>query len=446
MGRRAGYRNGLPRLGRDVLALLAAGIALSVLVAWIASSYFAVDVAGSLIWPGADGYCDASDEAVGVHCFSDLAQFLTLGASVDPETSNPFIRNYPPLNRLGFFVFQWIAVGTTQLIAVVIYVALSALCLLVPALWVVRQRTWQEKLVIVSIIGVVTFPFLATLDRGNNIAFAVPLVFVFILALQRQRYALAIVAIVIGSQIKPQIGLLAVGFLVVRRYRDFLIAVVASVGVFLASFAIFWVVPGGLSPLQEFKDFILYTQFYDQYLPLTQTYPLNISFVHLLGLLWEGIGFGAASTEVLQWVVYGVVAAAILAIVWRGASLGIAVWFPAVLMGVFLVPNPVFAYYLVGASIVVVFFFRRPFMRQIAVAPRLVRGLLVAAVVTSLVPLLIPAGWAEAPVPVMGEGVVVSVLPRIASVLWFAYLIAVAFSAVRNSRESVVIHEDVMES
>ena len=427
----------IPRLGRDVLGLLAAGISISILVAWIASSYFAVDVPGSVIWPGADGYCDVKSEAVGVHCFSDLAQFLTLGATMDPEGSNPFIRNYPPLNRLGFFVFQVVAVATTQLLSVALYVGLSALCLLVPALWVVRHRSWPEKALIVSLIGVATFPFLATVDRGNNIAFAAPLIFGFVLALERQRYGLAIVMVVIGSQIKPQIGLLVVGFLVVRRYKDFFLAVVVAIGVFLASFAIFWVLPGGLSPLQEFKDFILYTQFYDQYLPLTQTYPLNISFVHLLGLLWEGVGLGAASTDVLQWVVYGVVGASLLAIIWRGAQLGIAVWFPALLMGIFLVPNPVFAYYLVGASIVVVFFFRSPFVRQIAQAQRFVRWLLIAAVVTSLVPLLIPAGWTEAPVPTVGEGVVVSVLPRVAAMLWFAYLCAVAVSALGNSRRPV---------
>lgn len=422
----------MPRLGRDLLALLATGLALSVLAAWIASSYFSVDVPGSLIWPGADGYCEVESQAVGVHCFSDVAQFLTLGATVDPETSNPFIRNYPPLNRFGFLAFQLLAVGTTQIFAVLSYVILSALCLLVPALWAVRHRPWQTKLLVVSLIGLATFPFLATIDRGNNIAFAVPVIFGFALALQRQRYAIAIAAIVIGSQIKPQIGLLVVGFLVLRRYREFAIAVVASVALFLLSFVIFWVLPGGLDPLQEFKDFILYTRFYDQYLPLTQSYPLNISFVHLLGVMWEGVGFGVARTEVLQWFVYAVVGLSLLAIIWRGARLGIAVWFPAILMGVFLSPNPVFAYYLVGASIAVVFFFRGPFVRQIAAAARPVRWLLMSAVVASLVPLLIPAGFAEAPVPVMGEGVVVSLLPRFASALWFVYLVVVAVISLRK--------------
>lgn len=422
---------GIPALGRNLLGLLAAGLALSILSAWVAASYFAVDVPGSLIWPGADGYCEVGSESVGSHCFSDLAQFLTLGATMDPEASNPFIRNYPPLNRLGFFIFQAIAVATTQLLAVFLYVILSALSLLVPALWVSRNHSMPDRLLIISLIGLATFPFLATLDRGNNLAFAVPFLWLFVLALHKHRASWAIAAVVVGSQIKPQIGLLVLGFLVVRRYREFVIATVASVGLFLMSFSIFWFLPGGLSPLQEFKDFILYTRFYDQYLPLTDTYPLNVSFVHLLGLAWEGLGLGVASTDALHWFVYGLVGLALVVIVWRGRQLGVAVWFPALLMGVFLAPNPVFAYYLVGASVAAAFIFHKPFVKQIQRAPQVLRWMLVGAVLTSLVPLLIPAGWAQAPLPTLGEGVVVSVLPRVAAVLWFVYLIAVAVSSVR---------------
>ena len=426
---------GLPVLGRNLLSLLATGLALAIVSAWVAASYFAVDVPGSLIWPGADGYCEEGVESVGSHCFSDLAQFLTLGATMDPEASNPFIRNYPPLNRLGFFIFQTIAVGSTQLVAVLLYVIVSAVSLLIPALWVSRRRPLTDRLLIISLIGVATFPFLATLDRGNNLAFAVPFLWLFAIALQKNRFGWAIAAVVIGSQIKPQIGLLVLGFLVVRRYRDFLVATVASLGLFLASFAIFWVLPGGLSPLQEFKDFILYTRFYDQYIPLTDTYPLNVSFVHLLGLAWEGLGLGVANTDGLHWFVYGVVGLALAAIVWRGRRLGIAVWVPALLMGVFLAPNPVFAYYLVGASIAAAFLFYRPFVKQVESAPRLVRWLFVAAVVASMVPLLIPAGWAQAPVPTVGEGVVVSVLPRLAAALWLVYVIAVAVVSIRPAQK-----------
>ena len=426
-------------VGRDMLGLLAAGLAVSIISAWVAASYFAVDVPGSLIFPGDDGWCQKDGEAIGTHCFGDVAQFLTLGPTMDPQGSNPFIRNYPPLNRLGFFVFQLIGASTTQILALALYVALSAVCLLVPALWVVRHRSWAEKLVVVALIGVATFPFLATIDRGNNLAFAVPLLFGLVLALQRMRFGWAVAAVIVGSQIKPQIGLLAVAFLVLRHIRSFSWAVLGSLGLFLASFAIFWVLPGGLKPLQEFRDFLFYVQLYDQYQPLTQTYPLNISFVHLLGLLWEGSGVGIASTEGLQWAVYASVAVSLVFIAWRGARLGIAVWFPALLMGVLLTPNPVFAYYLIGALIAVTFFFRSPFVQQIVATSGVIRWLLVAAVVTSLTPLLIPAGWTEAPVPTVGEGVVVTILPRVASALWFAYLIVVAASAARGATKQAVV-------
>ena len=446
MSRARATREGIPLAGQQLLSLLSMGVALAVLVAWASASYFSVDVVGSLIWPGDDGYCNAATQGLGKHCFSDLAMFLGLGFTMDPEGLSGSIKFYPPLNRLGFFVFQAFAAGFGQHVAVLAYVALSAACLILPVAWVSRGLPMRIRILIISLSGLLTFPFLATIDRGNNIAFAVPLIFGFVMAIHRHRYGVAIVAIVIGSQIKPQIGLLAIGFLVLRRYMDFVIAAVSAVSAFLMSFVIFWVLPGGLTPLQEFKDFVLYIRFFDQYLPLTQMYPLNISFVHLLGVAYEGLGLGVASTDSLQWFVYSIVGAAMLLIIWRGAQIGVAVWFPAVLMGVLLTPNPVFAYYLTGALVVASFFFHASLAGQIQDSPLFVRGLLVAAVVASLVPLLIPAGWAEAPAPTVGEGVVVSLLPRIASVLWFAYLIAVAIFAVRTSRESVVIHEDVMES
>jgi len=412
------------------------GVALAVTVAWALASYFSVDVVGSLIWPGDDGYCNAETQGLGTHCFSDLAMFLGLGLTMDPEGLSGSIKFYPPLNRLGFFVFQGLAAGLGQLAAVLIYVALSAACLILPVAWVSRGLPMRSRVLIISLSGLLTFPFLATVDRGNNIAFAVPVIFGFVMAIHRHRYGVAIAAVVIGSQIKPQIGLLAVGFLVLRRYRDFVIAVVSAVSAFLMSFVIFWVLPGGLTPLQEFKDFVLYTRFFDQYLPLTEMYPLNISFVHLLGVAYEGLGLGVASTNSLQWFVYTSVGAAILLIIWRGAQLGVAIWFPAVLMGVLLTPNPVFAYYLSGALVVASFFFHPSLARQIQDSARVVRWLLFAAVIASLVPLLIPGGWTEAPSPTVGNGVVISALPRLASLTWFVYLWAVAIWATQSAGRS----------
>lgn len=417
-----------------VLGLLAAGLALAVVSAWVYASYFTIDVVGSLIWPGSDGYCIEGSQSLGVHCFSDLSQFLLLGETMDPEGSNPFIRNYPPINRTIFWVFQMIAVHIGYGLSVGLYFALSAACLLAPAIWAVRGRPWTQQVLVVALIGVATYPFLAAIDRGNNIAFAVPFILLAVVALQRGSGVGVVVGIVGASQIKPQFGALVLALLVLRRFRVAAITIAVGIGVFLASFLLVVLSRPALNPIQEFKDFILYTRFYDQYLPLDASYPPNASFGHLLALVNGGVGGSRLSETQIQLLVALVVLVVLALIVWRGQSLPIAVWFPAILMTVSLTPAISFAYYLAGALIVVALLFKKPFADQVDAAPVPLRWLLTAALVVSLTPLLISLGAAQAPVPVVGDGVVVSLMPRVAAVMWGLYLVAVAITAVRAGR------------
>jgi hypothetical protein len=422
-----------------ILSLLAAGLALAVVSTWIYSSYFRFDVAGSLIWPGWDGYCVEGVQSLGVHCFSDFSQFLVLGESMDPEGSNPFIRNYPPINRTIFWVFQMLAVYVGYGFSVGLYVAVSAACLLVPVLWAVRGRSWTQQLLIVSLAGVATYPFLAAVDRGNNIAFAIPFVLLAVVGLQRDSGVLTLVGIVGASQIKPQFGALVIALVVLRRFRLAVIVVVTGIAVFLASFVLVLLSRPALSPLQEFKDFILYTRFYDQYLPLDSAYPPNASFAHLVALAQQSVGVSLLSETQLQYVVASVVGVFVVVVMWRGNRLPVGLWFPAVLMAISLTPAISFAYYLAGALVIVALALREPFASEIDSGPKPLVILLTAAIVVSLTPLLIPLGGAEAPVPVLGEGVTISLLPRVAAVLWAAYLVAVAVVSARRSAPAISV-------
>ena len=418
-----------------LVGLLAGGIALSVLMAWIYSSYFRIDVVGSLIWPGWDGYCIEGVQSLGTHCFSDFSQFLLLGESMDPEGSNPFIRNYPPINRTIFWVFQILAVNVGYGLSVGLYIAISATCLLTPIVWAVRGRAWAEQLMVISLAGVATYPFLAAVDRGNNISFAVPFLLLAVIGLQRNRNIASIVGIVSASQIKPQFGALVLGLIVLRRFRVFFVTVVVGVAVFLASFILVLLSRPALSPLQEFKDFVLHTRLYDQYLPLDAGYPPNASFGHLLALINGGVGTSRLSETQIQLVIAIVVLVLVALIAWRGNRLPLIGWFPALLMGISLTPAISFAYYLAGALVVAALVFKEPFSSDIDAAPAGLRWLLTAALVASLTPLLISLGSTEAPVPALGDGVVISVMPRIAAVLWAAYLVAVAVVSVRKVPE-----------
>ncbi len=420
-----------------ILSLLAAGVALAVLSSWISTSYFRIDVVGSLIWPGWDGYCVEGAQSLGVHCFSDLSQFLVLNGSMDPEGSNPFIRNYPPINRTIFWLFQMLALHVDYGFSVGLYVAVSATCLLVPVLWAVRGRPWTQQILIVSLAGVATFPFLAALDRGNNIAFVVPFLVLVVVGLRRNLSALTLVGIVGASQIKPQFGALVIALIVLRRFRLAVIVIVSGLAIFLTSFLLVLLSRPALSPLQEFKGFILYTRYYDQYLPLDSGYPPNASFAHLVALVQRWMGVSLLSETQLQFTTALVVILFMVVVMWRGNRLPFGLWFPAVLMAISLTPAISFAYYLAGALVVVALVIKEPFASEVDSGSRPLVGLLTAAIVVSLTPLLIPLGGVEAPVPVLGEGVTISLLPRVAAALWAVYLVAVAVASVRRPPASV---------
>lgn len=193
-----------------LLQSLAAGLGFSVVVAWIATLYLGVDVPGSLVWPGTDAFCDTRSQGVGSHCFSDISLHLSVGQSLVPADPGlvQYVSNLPPGNRALLWLFQLLASWFGFRATLVIFLTLSAAALLVPALWVARRRSWHQAAVRLLLISVSTVPFLAVLERGNTIAFTVPLLLAFVVTLRRGHDWGALRAVVAASQIKPQLGLI----------------------------------------------------------------------------------------------------------------------------------------------------------------------------------------------------------------------------------------------
>jgi len=412
---------------------MAIGLALSLMVAWVAASYFRVDVAGSLVWPGSDGFCDVPTQGVGLHCFSDLSLHLGVGRSLVPEDPGlvQYTSNLPPGSRIVLWIFQVLAslVGFRATFAV--YLALSAAALLVPALWAVRGRSWPHAAVIVVLTSIATVPFLAVLDRGNTIAFAIPFIFLFILALARGQDALAITSVVLAAQLKPQFGLLVFGLFILRRWRVGVLAIGASGTVFLGSFLIFAIPGAGSSPLDEFKRFILFSQFRGNYVPMDSSYPVNISFQKILYVINDELFGVLLSPWALQFLILLIVALVLGALIWRGRYLPYAVWISVVLMSSALVVSVTFIYYFALVLIIGALLVTPVGASEDRGRPRPLEYALVAATVMSLTPLLIPGGWTDSPVPVVGNGVVVSLLPYFASGAWLALVVATGIAAAR---------------
>jgi len=327
--------------------------------------------------------------------------------------------------------------------ALAIYVTLSSLALLVPALWAVRGKAWSQKAVVLLLASVATVPFLAVLDRGNTIAFAVPLLLTFVVAIFRGRDPVAIVAIVLAAQIKPQFGFLVLSFFVLRRVRSGLLAIGLGVGVFLLSFLVFAIPGAGSGPVSEFKRFVLYSQTRSSYLPLGADYPVNISYQKVIYEVINELAGSALTPSTIQILVLMLLALASVLLIWRGRTLPFALWLSVILMSSALVVSVTFIYYYSLVLVVAAFLLREADAGGETTQHPVLRQLLIAATVMSLTPLLIPGGRTEAPVPTTGDGVVVSLVPYLASALWLTLLVAVAIRMLLPMRR-ITVEEGIL--
>lgn len=209
---------------------------------WAAASYFGIGPSGVVSFHIGDGHCDPARQGLGVHCFSDFSIVREVFSAPDPWNAGPVSTTYPPLAWSPALV---LAVVNKYLLGDGVvglwgYLAVAGLCLLTPAIWAARRRPLGEAVQIVLLLAIGAAPVLALLDRGNTLAFAVPLVLLAGISFVRDRRGMLIVAIVFAALLKPQLILLVGLQLARRRYWDIVTTVVTTVLITVASFAAFW--------------------------------------------------------------------------------------------------------------------------------------------------------------------------------------------------------------
>jgi len=278
--------------GRRLSTILILGFAVAAAIGWGSVNYFHRSPGLVESFRSDDGWCDPAVAGVGVHCFGDFALPNILVAQGDawpghigasPGPVNPYSALGMTPNVLANQVAQT-PIGPRG--SLFIYLVLLALALLAPALWAVLAgrgppRNWLPLLV----IGVASGPFLTTMDRGNSIGFAVPLILLFALFIRRNPAWVAPVAVIAAAAVRPQFVLLALALVAFGRWRAALYAVLGAVASGLLAFAV-W--PGGMvSNIQEWLGDI--QAFQAGVDPAADT-PINVSAAHSVATLGQWLG------------------------------------------------------------------------------------------------------------------------------------------------------------
>ena len=216
-------------------------LCVSLIASWVSQFYLLRPVNEIISWMAADEWCTA-EEAINIHCGSDY--WASKAASLD---ANPYINPsvklpYPPFAIAFFRWFNWLGEQTTQRFAYRIYLLLVLLACLVPVIWFVRRRP-EHRWMHVFTLGLATVPTIVLLDRANQLAFCIPLLLVFAIAIRDERWLIAQASIIGLTLFKPQFLVLVLVFLASRKVFRLLTTVAVSALVLLVSFPLFMAEP-----------------------------------------------------------------------------------------------------------------------------------------------------------------------------------------------------------
>ncbi len=172
-----------------------------------------------------DGEFAGSQDVVGVHGFGDL--FLTLRLSGDPS---PYLdlgqgvflsSNYLPFTHLLLRPFTWLPY-TLVLALFLIGLAVAVVGLLGAQL---SYLDMPLRLLAAGVLGLLNYPVLLMLDRGNVEGLILLFLAAAILLARREAWAISAVLIGAAAAMKGYPVLFVLVLLGARRYRDSMIAV-----------------------------------------------------------------------------------------------------------------------------------------------------------------------------------------------------------------------------
>lgn len=419
----------------QLLGLLAVGVAASLVSWWILAAYFNVSIPESISWFVRDGSCRPIQvDGMVPHCWQDYSQFIGLNGLMIGPDDNQFILNYPPISRLVFHMFEIVGNVTTAGVALSVFLLINLVGLLTPAIWATRGKSWEQRALVISLLGVATLPTLAALDRGNNLGLIVPALLFFLIALVQGRYQLAVVMIVVAAQFKPQFLVLVFALMAVRQWRRSMEALVGGATVFLVSFVVF-----GTQAVDQAYRFVEYLVKFNGYQPLDAGYPPNISFARFIqGAFATGTAAlpnDLAATVMETWL--RLRSPALLGIGFAVIAALVAIRFgrriPVIMLGSMALviaacfPGITNAYYSAVAMVVGALVIS---MNDLPGVGRKLGTLTIVAIALSLSLVVVPYGFMS--IDSSTQVVAFSLIPILATGTWMAVIAATLFAAARR--------------
>jgi len=232
--------------GGRLLAVVSGAMALSLAWAWIQTFYRGVAVSSLLSFSSSDQPWMPIDSVarpiIGNHFFGDFQLPFAFGGnllhSLSPYLSSSIPNSFSPLGIVFFMPFHLLSLRPAALV----YLVITSAIFLVPLWLLLAPLRWENRLIFLVPVAIVTTPFASTMDRGNTIGFAMGLLAWAIWASRSERWVLCGSLLCVAIAIKGYPAAVLVVPLALRRYRFTLLVAASAVGLNLLALVLY---PGG---------------------------------------------------------------------------------------------------------------------------------------------------------------------------------------------------------
>lgn len=240
-------------------------VPLNVFLWWI-SSYFDEHFPAAISFLAEDGHCEPSTQGIGTHCFGDF-----IAPMKEAHQGVSFIANSAPANFLYEIGTAFVDVTGPTRIALAVYLIVSILSLAAPAWWVYKKT--QIRLPYIFLLcGPLTYPALAVLDRGNNIAFAIPFLTSFCFNYVEGKHRKSTFALIAASTFKPHLLALFIVYLSDRKFSEFCRGLISGL-----VFHLVFILRYEPNVILGIKKYIQQLSTYSSYVPLDHPTVSNVS-------------------------------------------------------------------------------------------------------------------------------------------------------------------------
>ena len=147
-----------------------------------------------------DGWCDTNFEGVGLHCFGDFGLAYTATSTDLVYVDGNPLATGTPLTLLGFRALGLFSFSYNS--ALFIYLFFLAVCVFVPFFMVRNSSTFGLRLQAATLFGLISVGTIGAFDRGNHILILVPLLYGYLLAIEKGNWARATVLLIGMSLLK----------------------------------------------------------------------------------------------------------------------------------------------------------------------------------------------------------------------------------------------------